>query len=135
MVAPPSPARRRRVLALLPLALALSQAGCFGYSYHSRGPAPTFDKIAIDYNQPHSEVRWSYVWGLFEDEWAPIECREKDTEGKCVRYVRRCDAGVGRVEARLGPYSVPLMVLTLGMVVPVRVTAFCATHTGPVSGP
>jgi hypothetical protein len=36
------------------------------------------------------------------------------------------------------PYSVPLMLLTLGMVVPVRVSAFCSTQMapeGPVTGP
>ena len=127
----------RSHLSVLTLVAVLIGA-CHTFAYHDRSGAPAFQKRAIDYHKPHSTVRWSYWWGLTPDEWTPIECRERSPDGKCTRQIRPCDNGVGRVETSLTPYTVPLMILTLGIAVPMRVTAYCSTDGdagGPVAGP
>jgi hypothetical protein len=109
-------------------------SGCYGYAYHQRGGPPSFSRVAIN-KDPRRAVRWSYVWGLWTDEWTPIDCARTQPDGRCAIYASVCDAGVGRVEVKLAPYSVPLMLLTLGMAVPVQVDAYCSAETPPVGGP
>jgi hypothetical protein len=124
---------RRTGLVLVGLLGAL--AGCF--SYHARGGGPDFAKVAVDYHQPHRAVRWTYWWGLHKDEWSPSKCL-KTAGDQCVARAQYCDQGVGRVEVEMTPYTPPLMLVTLGAVVPMRVTAYCATepaHTTVVKGP
>jgi hypothetical protein len=126
MPRPPAPA-------LLVLLCALGQSACFGYAYHSRGGPPSYSRVAIN-KEPRRAVRWSYVWGLWTDEWTPVDCTKTDAAGACTSYVPVCDAGVGRVEVKLAPYSVPLMLVTLGMAVPMQVEAFCSAESLPVVG-
>src|SRR4051794_37777933 len=106
-----SAARQARLLLLL---CALPQAGGFGYASHTRGGPPAFSRVAIN-KEPRRKVRWSYVCGLFADEWTPIDCVRPQPDGACAAYAPVCDNGVGRVEVTLAPYSVPLLILTLGM--------------------
>jgi hypothetical protein len=114
---------------------ALGATGCYSYAYHVRGPGPNFSTLPID-KEPHAATRWSYLWGLRDDEWTPITCAKTDAAtGACVQQVNVCDNGVGRIEVKLRPYSVLLMLITLGIVFPVSVNAYCSTQQGPASGP
>jgi len=125
--------RRAALRAVVGLLLSV-QAGCYGYAHHVRGPGPDFSNLPIN-KEPKSEIRWSYAWGLLEDEWSPIECARTDAKGHCTSYVNVCDNGVGRVEVTLPGYAVPLMLLTIGIVLPVRVSAYCSTQAPPDVGP
>lgn len=113
-----------------------SVAGCFSYTYHDRGPGPTFSKVDVDENLTRSELRWSSFWGGQEDVWKPIGCQYADgtqhliggdRDPSCVSYFELCPYGIGRFDVKLLFYSVPLAVLTLGMVMPAQTTAYCAT--------
>ena len=111
-------------------------AGCHGYAYHDRGPAPDFNMVAID-KEPHQSVRWSYLWGLYTDEWTPRQCVKPDAAGACAQWVRLCGSGVGRFETSLLPYSVPVLLATLGIAMPAKVAVYCSTDSapgGPVGG-
>jgi hypothetical protein len=101
--------------------LVLSSA-CYSYAYQQLHPLPPHDRIAVDRQTPVSEVQWSYLWGGFESEWTPPPAA--------------CDGGpAGRVETHFVWYSVPLLVLTLGSVVPAETTFYCTTDEAPVEGP
>jgi hypothetical protein len=115
-------------------------SGC--YRYQARGPAPSFNYVGVDENAPRSSIRWSTFWGGHRDVWQPIGCvhadrsthivsGEKDPE--CIGYYQVCEHGAGRVDVDLLVYSVPLALVTLGMVMPVEATIYCATT--PPSGP
>ena len=106
----------RRALALLSVLLVSS--ACYSFSYHALDGPPNYTEAAIDTNQPESTVRWSYFWGLSgSDVW-----NQKDLCG---------NAAPGKVEIELTGYSALLMLVTLGMVFPARVTAYCSTGEGP----
>src|SRR5262249_9198061 len=95
--------------------------GCYSYAYHGRSFVSPHDKLPIDAQRPMADTRWSLFWGLKQNEWTPApECEDK---------------GAGRAEVKLVWYSVRLMVLTLGMAVPSRVTFYCATEEAPHEGP
>ena len=110
--------------------------GCYSYAYYGRMGAPDFGKLPIDRNNPISATRWAYLWGLLEDEWAPLECVEQAADGKCKQYVQQCSNGAGRVEVAHMWYSSLMGLVTLGTVVPARVTIYCSTQrAGPDQGP
>jgi hypothetical protein len=115
-------------------ALAIGLSGCYSYTYRGRGPAPDFQRIAIE-NRPHEEVRWSSWWGGHGDEWSPLRCEAKDAQGRCTQQIPYCDYGLGQVEVSYTAASVLLTIVTLGIAVPMRVRAWCATDSGPHSGP
>ena len=103
----------RRLIALCLLSL----SACYSFSYRTLQP-PNFTEIAVEEVNPKSVVRWSYFWGLSgSDVW-----NEKDL---CA------NENPGKVEVELTGYSALLMLLTLGMVFPARVTVYCATGEGP----
>jgi hypothetical protein len=78
--------------------------------------------IAIDRQQVVTHTAWSYLWGLQQGEWTPDPSR--------------CEAaGAGRVEVGFRWFSVPLMLLTLGIVVPSEMVVFCNVDTAPDDGP
>jgi hypothetical protein len=112
----------RRHLTLL---LVLASGGCF--SYHTRLAGPGLSTVAID-KEPHSAVRWSYVWGLFQDVWKPAECVQRDARGTCLQEAAYCTKGVGKVDVAMTWFSVPVGLVTLGTVFPMRVSAYCATE-------
>jgi hypothetical protein len=100
------------------LALCLLASGCYSFAYHTLDGPPNYSEIAIDTIKPESEVRWSYAWGLAGDDvW-----NKKDL---CAGQPP------GKVEVELPWYSPFLMVFTLGIVVPARVTVYCSTGEGP----
>src|SRR5204863_7852336 len=102
------------------------------YTYHVRGPGPDLQRTAVE-NMPHTEVRWSSFWGASENEWSPVEC-VPDASGAC-RQVPYCDHGLGQVEVSYTAGTFVMTVLTLGMAVPTRVSAWRATYSGPHHGP
>ncbi len=124
--------RLARRVALCTLTLELS--GCYSYTYRGRGPGLDYQRVAIE-NRPHEEVRWSSWWGGHADEWSPMRCQAQDAEGHCTEQIPYCDHGLGQVEVSYTAASVLLTIVTLGIVVPMRVSAWCATDTGPHSGP
>jgi hypothetical protein len=71
-------------------------------------------------------------WGLRQDTWAPTECSERDAEGGCVSQIELCEYGAGQVTSHLVWYSAPTMILSLGIAMPLQLTAYCATT--PVGG-
>lgn len=115
-------------------ALTIGLSGCYSYTYRVRGPGPDYQRVAIE-NSPHEEVRWSSWWGGHANEWSPMRCQVKDAEGHCTEQVPYCDHGLGQVEVSYTAASVLLTVVTLGIAVPMRVSAWCSTDTGPHSGP
>lgn len=115
---------------------ALACSGCASYSYAARGPGPNYQQLPIDRNTPVSTVEWSYLWGGISEQYSPIECIEKDSSGKCTRTKDPCDGkGVGLVEVHARWYSFALALVTLALVVPSRVTAYCSTSQAPDKGP
>lgn len=110
----------------------LGATGCYSYTYRLRGPGPDLQRVAVE-NNPHTDVRWSSFWGANENEWSPVECRP-DSSGAC-RQVPHCDHGLGQVEVSYTAGTFVMSILTLGMAVPMRVSAWCATDTAPHSGP
>jgi hypothetical protein len=123
----------------------LGSTGCYGYAYQVRA-GKNLNALSLD-AEAHSDTRWSYAWGLVSDEWSPTKCVQ-DLDGKCKPPPATCPKpgcdgvcpppqqiicpnGVGRVETDLRPYSMPLFVLTLGIVMPVRVRAYCSAAAPP----
>jgi hypothetical protein len=117
-----------------PIAALLILGACHSYTYRLRGDAPDFQRVAIEAT-PHTSVRWSYLWGAIGDEWSPVLCLSRQPDGSCAQQVPHCDHGLGQVEVSHTAYSAVLGILTLGIVLPVRVRAWCATETGPHDGP
>jgi hypothetical protein len=97
-------------------------SGCYRYAYHERSPVGSHDLIAIDRQQVETHSAWSYWWGLQQSEWTPDP--------------QKCDNnGAGRVEVGFRWFSVPLMLLTLGIAMPNEVVVFCNVDAGPGPGP
>lgn len=104
------------------LAVALSASGCYSYAYQQRSAEGPQGLIAIDRQQIEQHTEWSYFWGLRQAEWAPDPLT--------------CDGqGAGRVEVGFRWFTVPLMLLTLGIAVPNEVSVFCNTDASPGKGP
>jgi hypothetical protein len=104
----------RRLVALLCF---LSLSACYSFSYRTLEP-PNYTEKAIDETNARSVVRWSYFWGLSgADVW-----NQKDLCG---------NDNPGKVAVELTGYSALLMLFTLGMVFPARVTVYCSTSEGP----
>jgi len=123
---------RRLIATVFVLMYLITLGGCYSYSYHHRGPGPTFNKVAIDYNDPASEIHWSYIWGGIQREWTPLQCTNKTEEESCKNYTQVCEGrGVGRVEFTFSWYSTLAMLVTLGIAVPTQVTIYCATDQAP----
>ena len=110
----------------------LGPTGCYSYTYHLRGPPPDLQRVAIE-NRPHTEIRWSSWWGTQENEWSPLGCAP-DATGRC-RQVPHCDKGLGQVQMKYTAATFLMSVVTLGTAVPMRVSAWCATDSGPRRGP
>lgn len=104
------------------VALGIVSSGCYRYAYHERSAAGPHGLIAIDRQQVEEHTAWSYFWGLQQSEWTPDPMK--------------CDGnGAGRVEFGFRWYTVPLMLLTLGIAVPNGVTVYCNTDAAPGDGP
>jgi hypothetical protein len=104
------------------VALGIGASGCYRYAYHERSSVGPHDIIAIDRQQVVSHTAWSYFWGLRASEWTP------DPE--------TCEAaGAGRLEVGFRWFSVPLMLLTLGIVAPTEMVVFCNVDNPPSDGP
>jgi hypothetical protein len=104
------------------VALGVGASGCYRYAYHERSAVGPRNIIAVDRQQVVSHTAWSYFWGLRSSEWTP------DPE--------RCEAaGAGRVEVGFRWFSVPLMLLTLGIVAPTEMVVFCNVDNPPGDGP
>jgi len=100
----------------------LGVSGCYRYAYHERSPVGSHDLIAIDRQQVETHSAWSYWWGLQQSEWTPDP--------------QQCDNnGAGRVEVGFRWFSVPLMLLTLGIAMPNQIVVFCNVDAGPGPGP
>lgn len=143
------PLSLRRAARMLAAGLLSVTSGCYSYTYHLRepsgGPAtseapgsaqPVVDlqRVAIE-NSPHSDVRWSLWWGGSGDEWSPVECLAKDAAGQCTQQVPYCDKGLGQVEVTYPAWGVLLTIVTLGIAVPMRVSAWCSADSAPHHGP
>ena len=113
--------KRSRAAALIAVVVMVLQ-GCYGYSYHRRSPVRPHDRIAIDQTSPQKTTRWSYWWGLQKNEWTPLPqaCQNK---------------GAGKVNVEMAWYSVPVMLLSLGIATPTTVTLYCTTEQAPGRGP
>jgi len=101
-------------------------SGCYRTSYQERNGAE-LQRVPIDRNQPTSDVRWSTFWGLKQDIWAPTACLEQGADGTCVKQAPLCEKGAGQVSAGTVWYSMPLVLLSLGTAMPIKVTVYCAT--------
>lgn len=101
-------------------------SGCYRSSFQERN-GPDLQRVPIDRNLPTSAVRWSTFWGLKQDIWAPTACAEVDANGACLKEIPLCDQGAGQVSAGTVWYSVPLVVVTLGIAMPIKMTVYCAT--------
>ena len=109
-------------LAAVDVRCAGSASGCYSYSYHQLHALPPHDRIAVDRQAPVSETHWSLLWGGVQSEWTPPSAA--------------CDGrGAGRVDTHFVWYSVPLLVLTLGIAVPAETTVYCTTDEAPGEGP
>ncbi|MGH7440303.1 MAG: hypothetical protein ACRENE_31810 [Polyangiaceae bacterium] len=85
---------------------------------------------------PQSSVRWSYLWGAYSSLWSPVSCTAHDASGNCTHASDPCEGkGAGEVDVTLPIYSYALALVTLGIVVPAKVTVFCSTLTPPTTGP
>lgn len=116
----------------------LFSTGCYRSSFQERN-GPDLQRVPIDRNQPTSAVRWSTLWGLKQDIWAPTGCAATDAKGTCVKQIPLCEDGAGQVSAGTVWYSVPLVVVTLGITMPIKMTVYCATDRSadgpPPEGP
>ena len=104
----------------------LPSTGCYSYSFQERAGGG-LARVPIDRNAPRSEVRWSLWWGLRQDTWAPTECLERDESGACTKQITVCDYGAAQVSTEMTWYSAMTMLATVGIAMPSRVTAYCAT--------
>ena len=129
-------ARASGTRAALCAVVALASSGCGTYAYAARGPGPDHNTLPIDRTKPSSTVRWSFLWGLVNTVWAPLDCTQTGPDGQCVAVQDPCEGrGVGQFETRLTWYSVPLAVVTLGTAIPSEVIIYCSTLEPPGSGP
>ena len=95
--------------------------GCYTYAYHQRLAVPPHDRIAVDRQSEISETHWSMFWGGIQSEWTPDP--------------KACDGrGAGRVDTHFVWYSVPMLILTLGIAVPAETTLSCVTDEAPSDG-
>jgi len=101
-------------------------SGCYRTSFQERN-GPELQRVPIDRNLPTSDVRWSTFWGLKQDTWAPTACLQEGPDGTCVKQAPLCDEGAGQVTAGTVWYSMPLVLLSLGTAMPIKVTVYCAT--------
>jgi hypothetical protein len=85
-------------------------SSCATYRYVARGPAPDFNELPADEQNPKTQRVWSYAWGQAAFAWSPKEC-----DGK----------GAARVETKIPWYGIPLAVLDLGLAVPSDMTIWC----------
>ncbi|MDI1434510.1 hypothetical protein [Polyangium sorediatum] len=109
-------------------------SGCYRYSWQARGD-PGLTDVPVDAYNPRSATRWSYVWGLLQDKWAPTDCAGDGTARPCSNQIPICGGRpVGRVDTAFSVGSALLMFLTLGMAVPEHVTIYCST-AGTISVP
>jgi hypothetical protein len=103
------------------IATFLILSGCYQYAYHRRTPQRPFDRIAIDHQTPLTATRWSYFWGLLNEEpWSPG--RQQPPGAVCQ------GKGAGKVEVGMPWYGMPLMLVTLGIAVPNEITIYCTTY-------
>ena len=111
-------------------------SSCATYGFAARGPAPDYSQLPIDRSLPQTSIQWSYLWGMFNNLWSPLQCVSQDIHGNCTKSIDPCGGnGVGLVNADLTWYSVPVTILTLGTVIPERMTAYCSTNVVPKTGP
>lgn len=104
---------RTKVAVALVVAISLLSQGCYSYTYRVKDGGPNGTLVPYDPNVPESKVRVSYLWGLISAEtWDPEECAGK---------------GPGIVDTSFVWYSTPLMIITLGIVVPAEITIYCRT--------
>jgi len=122
----------RTTTLVVALLLIVTTSGCYSYTYRSRSPAGAdLREIAIE-NYPHEEVRWSSWWGGHQDKWSPVES-VKDQSGK-AHQVPQCDYGLGQVTVSYTAATFLMTVFTLGIAVPMNVSAWCATEVPPKPG-
>src|SRR6266851_3684888 len=123
-------------VALILLALGVFAVGCATYGYAARGPGPDLNTLPVDRMTPQETTSWSFLWGTVSHLWSPLVCAETDATGKCIRSRDPCDGhGGGEVHLSLAWYSVPLAVVTLGTVIPGKITVYCSTFVPPNQGP
>ncbi len=118
----------REVTVVLLAAKLLTLQGCYQYAYHRPTPIRPYNEIAIDEQLPQQTTRWSYLWGLVNDApWMPLTTDP---------VLPTCDGkGAGKVQVGLAWYSLPVMLVTLGIAVPSRITIYCTTYSKPAVGP
>lgn len=131
---PRSLARRRGCAWFATIAALPILGACYSYTYRLNAGEPDFQGIAIE-STPHSSVRWSTWWGASGDYWNPVRCQSRQSDGRCRQQVPHCDQGLGQVEVSYTPYTTVLAIVTLGIAVPMRVRAWCATESAPHHGP
>lgn len=117
----------RWVAMALSCASAMSMTGCYRYTYVERN-GPQLSAVPIDRNLPQSTMRWGYLWGIPpENVWKPAGCTELEADGSCAEQIPMCDEGIGEVTVGTPGYALPLALVTLGLVMPMKITVYCAT--------
>ena len=114
-------------------------SSCASFGFAVRDPGANNNEVPIDRNTPHTELRWSKLWGGMGDLWSPRECpdAEKAPDGTCrVSASDPCHGkGVGYFEVALPWYSYFVRAGTFGALTPAQVTVYCRTDSGPGPGP
>lgn len=122
-----------------------SLSGCFSYVLNDRNKLDASSHVSIDEHSPISTVTWSTVWGGHIPVWEPLRCvhedgsvhrvLDADKDRSCKVNKPICASGIGRTQVSLLAYSVPLAILTLGLVMPAQITLYCSTASEPDVGP
>lgn len=101
-----------------------SITGCYRYGYVELAPGNSAGAVALDTNLPAKrEIRWSLFWGIPTFEPLPIEAHVCDNKG------------AGKVVVESPWYGVPVMLVSLGIAAPARVTVYCNCDSEPDVGP
>ena len=113
----------KAVRCVLFLVIFVGLSGCYSHGYQRRSAVAPNSFVAIDEQKPIETTKWSYLWGLAND--APYAPAPGECDGK----------GAGKVDVTVPWYGTPLMLITLGIVMPARVIVYCNTESAPATGP
>jgi hypothetical protein len=97
--------------------LALAAGGCYAFVYHARQSTGTeYNEVAVDWNAPHSSVRWGTAWGVGDTWMTRLSLRG-------WHHALAQWPGRSKIHEPL-LYSIPLAVITLGIVFQVEMTGY-----------
>jgi hypothetical protein len=114
-------------------------SGCASFAFAVRDAGANNNEVPIDRSTPHTDTRWSKLWGGMGDLWDPRTCTDPGPDARADQCKAASDPchgkGVGYFEVKLPWYSYFVRAVTFGAVTAADVTVYCRTDSPPGPGP